>query len=248
MPRPLPTLALTACAAALIGCPAVAADAAAHPRPDHHAMTHSHGKPTPHKPRSHKPVDHLAGPRKGAGQALAARLKEMKALAAKAASQGLADGDALATALAADTAALKADVDGVASATTVNQLRLIVSAGGTTVAVGKLQYRGVVSADDAVTRAAKATATIADLEAKLQLLAAEGTDIAAGEAAIADAQAALAKVAPAAAQVVTAVTGIDPNASRTDLRHVTADVDQALEVASSAVDDANRYLESVQTD
>lgn len=229
------TLAALTSAALLAATPALAGAAGAHPAP-HKSGTHQHGKP----------ADALAGPRRGATHAVGAQLKAVQALVTRAAALTIADAAALQGALDADLAAVQADLDGIAGASSKQDLHGLLTAAITARQVARLQFRTVVAVDSAVDQATALTATIATLGTDLAALT--GVDITAGQASLADATAALQTVTDQAPGVVTDVLAISPTATRADL-HTAADaIDVSLTSIEDALTQAETDVATVQSD
>jgi hypothetical protein len=227
-------LAALTSAALLAATPALAGAADARPAAHQGGGTHQHGKP----------ADPLAGPRRGATHAISAQLKAAQRLVDRAAALTIADASALQDALAADLAAVQTDLDGVAAASSKQDLHGLMSAATTSVQVARLQFRTVVAADAAVDQATALTATIATLGTELAALS--GVDITAGQAALADATTALQTVTAGAPGVVSDVLAISPTASRADLHTAAAAVAAALTPIEDALAQAAADVATVQ--
>jgi hypothetical protein len=225
----------TAVAAALLATtPAFAAVAGA--APAHAKATHA----TAAKAKPKHVVDRLAGPRKGAANAVKAQLKAVDRLVTAASAATIADGAALSAALVADQSAVQADLSAVSTATSVKALRTLVAAAGKSRQIARTQYEVVLAADTAAVQAGTLDATVTDLGAKLADPALP-TDPAAGLALLADATAQLATVTSTVPSIVSGILAVAPNATRAQLHAANVAAQAGLLIVTTA-------LQAVATD
>jgi hypothetical protein len=239
MPMLAKSIATAASATLLIGCPIAAANARTRPN-IHHTATH---KPTTHK-HTH---DKLTGPKRGATHAIGAQLKAVKALQTHAAAFGGPDSATVQAALAADEAAVQTDLDGVATATSVKSLHILMTSAVVTRQIARTQLHDVVAADAAGAQAQTLSAAVTTVEASLADLAASGTDTSAGQVALADATTQLATVTTDVTDVVSAVLAIAPTATKADLHIAAATAGAELAAITDAITAAAGDISSVQT-
>ncbi len=170
---------LATCALIGAGDPAFAATSHGHALG--HAQATTHSRPIRHAhPAPHKPADHYHGLRTGAGHALAAATARVNRIAAAEVASSVLSADdkaALATAISADLAALTADRQAVAAATSAPAIQAAMLAGVRTVQGAELQLLLVSAADQALAAATSLTTEAAALTGQAETLQAAGTDV-----------------------------------------------------------------------
>lgn len=231
-----------ATSAALLLAGPVAANAQARP--------HAHPAPS-HKPASHKPVtrshDRLTGPKRGATHAVNAQLRAVAALQSQAAAFTGTDGAALQTALAADHAAIQADLAGITAATSVRALRALVSSAVVTRQIARTQSLDVIAADTASTQGATLAATVSALSTSLANLAAAGTDTTTGDAAVADATTQLTTLSTDVPAIVSTVLAVGPTAPASTLHLAATSAGEELIAITTALTAATADITTIQT-
>lgn len=234
------SVATAASAALLLGCPVAASAQASHP---HRAGSHT-------KP-SRKPVgrthDRLAGPRHGATHAVNAQLKAVTALQSDAAALTGPDAVALQGAVAADQAAIQADLAAIPGAASIRALRVLSTSAVGTRQIARTQVLDVVAADAALAQGTTLETTVSTLTSSLATLATGGTDTTAGQAALTDATNQLLTVSTDVAQVVSTVLAVGPTAGRQALHLAAAAADTQLTAISAAIAAATSDINTVQT-
>lgn len=230
------SLATATSAAVLLACPVAAG---AH-TPHQARPTASHK----HKPATH---DHLAGPRRGATHAVNAQLKAVAALQTQAAAFTGADASALQTAVAADQAAMQADLAGIPTANSVRGLRALVKSAGVSRQIARTQVVDVVAADEAGAQGASLTTTVSTLATSLAGLADGGTDTTTGQAAVTDATTQLGTVSTNVPVVVSTVLAIAPTAPAAALHLAAATADDQLAAVTAALTATSADITSIQT-
>src|SRR4051794_3038471 len=188
----------------------------------------------PH-PRSHvtKQHDKLAGPRKAATHAISAQLKAVQTLVKRAAVLTSAHAADLQTALAADLAAIRQSLGGVAGATSVKALGTLRTAAETARQVARTQYGTVVAADAAAMQAAGLDEQVTALQAQLDALAAGGADTTEAQAALDAIVQTLSAAVDQLGKLTDDALALLPAATRAD-RHA---VGEAADVAFSEIAD-----------
>lgn len=244
MPQ-LSKVVTTAVAGALLAtAPAFPALASAHAAP-HTTSAHGHAHPAKHAAK-----DKLAGPRRGAANAIAAQLKSVNRLMTKAAGLSLADSTGLGTALTAAQAAVAADGAAVSTAASVKALRTLVAAAVNSRQIAGMQFEIVVAADAAGVQAGTTSATVTDLVAKLSdptIVDPAVLDPANGLLAMNDATAKLTTATDGVASAVSTILAVAPTATRAESHAARAAAQATLSAVSAALLAAAADITQVQT-
>jgi hypothetical protein len=242
MPPLSKTLATVAFAALLAAAP-VAAGAAEARSAGHHTSA-GHGKVQAHgKAHQHAKHDRLAGPRRGFSHAIGAQLKGVQRLVTQASALTIADAAGLQQALAADLAAVQADLDGVAAAASKAELKTLLHSALGTRQVTRVQFDTVVAADGLGEQATALANSVAALQGQL------AEAVTPDETALGSLAAVAAELQTVSAQVpglVTYALAISPTATRAELSTAIAAIDVALTSIQDALDQAGADFAAVQ--
>jgi hypothetical protein len=209
----------------------------------------SHGasvKPAHSAPAAHRPADHLAGARKGATHLLAAysaQLRRITAATAASAVLNATDREALATGQAGDLAALTADAQAIATATSVRSMRTVLLAATRTVQGARLQLHLVTVADQDESTGAALTDSAATLTASADSLQAAGTDVSTVIDPLAELATQVDNAETAAQAAATAALALTATPTITQLRTLTTAAHHNLATAAAALDTAQQDLD-----
>jgi hypothetical protein len=237
MPRLSRTVATAAAAALLAACPVVASAADAHPLHSHPSHSNTH---------RHSAVGKLTGPRRGASHAIAAQLKAVKALGARAGNLTIADAAALQSALSADADAVQSDLDGVATADSVRALHALMTGAITSRQVARLQFEVVVAADATLDQMDALATEIAQMQGQLSEL--NDVDMPLAAAALIAASDSLSTLIDQAHGAVAFILNVSSTATRAELHNAIVQSDEALQALTDGLAAVQDAVIAVQTE
>jgi hypothetical protein len=262
--RPLPKLLVTAASASVLAaCPLIAtADALAapaarttaihinfghgtmHPAKGGHGGTHGGG----HGHGGHGRSDRLAGPRRGAAHAIGAQLRAVSVLVMKAGAAAGPDDADLKTALTADLDAVKADLAGVAGATSKSQLHSLLRDADNARQVAGVQFRLVSAADEFAPDVDQVASDVEELQVELDAMVADLMDVTTQQDALDQANDGLATMSDDLSASVDAALGLSPDAGHRAVQKAQRAAHAALNRVEAALEEAQADVLSVQED